>query len=182
MKTEYRELLLRLARTAIEHYLKYDKKYVPRDIPDDLQVYRASFVTLTIDNELRGCIGHLESVQPLYMDVIENAIAAAFKDPRFPPLTEDEFVTVKIEVSALSRPETVTFNSKDELLESLASKPGVIIQKNGMSATFLPQVWEQLTEPEDFLGHLCQKAGLAADEWERDVHVQTYTVEAFKED
>lgn len=179
--------LLKIARTAIKHYfeagckLKIDEKYLSKPLKEK----KGAFVTLTIDNELRGCIGHILPVQELYKDVIDNAINAAFHDMRFPPLAEDELKKVKIEVSVLSAPKKLDYAEPKELLNRLAKgpgRPGVIIKKGLHSATFLPQVWEQLPAPEDFLSSLCIKAGLNAEAWKTDkLNIETYYVEAFEE-
>jgi AmmeMemoRadiSam system protein A len=181
MNVEEQEFLLKLARNAIKAHFEGDKVQVG-DVVDNLKKERATFVTLTINGQLRGCIGHLCAVQELYKDVIENAVFAAFRDSRFPALTEAEFVKVHIEISILSKPEEFLFDETDDLLDKLSHDLGVILSKNGRSATFLPQVWEQIPVKEEFLTHLCMKAGLAGDEWKREVEIKTYTVNCFKEE
>lgn len=129
-----------------------------------LREQRASFVTLTVGERLRGCIGSLEAHRPLGEDVAANARAAALRDPRFPPLTAAEFDRVRVEVSVLSAPALLPFGDHGELVAQL--RPGVdglILACEGRRGTFLPQVWEQLPDPETFLAHLKQKAGLAPD-------------------
>ncbi len=135
-------------------------------LPDEpwLREHRASFVTLTLNDRLRGCIGSLEAHRPLGEDVAANARAAALRDPRFPPLTPAELDRVGIEVSVLSAPTLLAFGDHDDLIAQL--RPGVdglILACDGRRGTFLPQVWEQLPDPETFLAHLKQKAGLPAD-------------------
>lgn len=157
-----------LAHKSIEYFfdngalLKVEKE----DVPEKLLEKKACFVTLTKNGNLRGCIGHLEAVRPLYVGIIENAVNAAFCDSRFPPLGRDELSSLKVEVSVLTDPIEVKFSSCDVLLKKIsAGKDGLIIQKGDCSATFLPSVWEELPEKEEFLSHLCLKAGLSAEEW-----------------
>jgi AmmeMemoRadiSam system protein A len=142
----------------------------------------AAFVTLTQGGELRGCIGSLEAWRPLRADVQANALAAAFDDPRFPPLRADELDRTRIEVSVLSAPEPLEFADRADLLARL--RPGVdglILHTRGHRGTFLPQVWEQLPTPELFLAHLVRKAHLPAGYWSDDVRIDRYTVTAFEE-
>lgn len=182
---EEKQQLLTLARDSINHYLKTGKtlNVEKGNLPLAFMENRACFVTLTIDKQLRGCIGHLLPIQPLYLDVIENAVSAAFKDPRFEPLSHEEFDSIKIEISVLSVPQKLEYKGADDLIKKLnPGKDGVIIQKGFYSSTFLPQVWEQIKNPEDFLSHLCAKAGLNPYEWKKgDLRVETYTVECFEE-
>ncbi len=142
-----------------------------------------TFVTLKIDGQLRGCIGSLEPREAIHASVRHNALNAAFHDWRFAPLKAEELARVHIEVSILTVPAPLTYGDADELKTLL--RPGVdglIIRKDHHAATFLPQVWEQLPRVEDFLSHLCRKAGLAADAWRQgDLAVQTYQVTAFEE-
>ena len=125
---------------------------------------------------LRGCIGHLQSIQSLYKDIIENAVSAAFNDMRFSALIEWELPRIKIEVSVLTDPEPLKYaNSADLLKKIKEGKDGLIIKKGYFSATFLPSVWEELKSKEDFLSHLCAKAGLSPDEWRKgELEVQRY--------
>jgi AmmeMemoRadiSam system protein A len=149
-----------------------------------LQACCGTFVTLTIDNQLRGCIGNLSSAVSIHAGVRDNALNAAFHDPRFTPLDKTELDAVHIEVSVLSEPVPLTYSDADELLGRLRPGiDGVIIKKRSASATFLPQVWEQLPRPETFLSHLCLKAGLPADQWRKgDLEVRVYQVQHFEED
>ncbi len=176
-----RRKLLELAREAIVSSLRGEEFSCDEAALDSvLKEKRACFVTLTIGGGLRGCIGHVLPVQALYLDVIENAQAAAFEDPRFAPLTLLELPLLEIEISVLSVPEPFSYNTTEELIEYLAAqKPGVILKKNGRQATFLPQVWEQIVRPEEFLAELCMKAGLAPDEWIRNLDIQIYYAEHF---
>ncbi|MBF0428188.1 MAG: AmmeMemoRadiSam system protein A [Magnetococcales bacterium] len=138
----------------------------------------ACFVTLTENGRLRGCIGTLAAHRILAEDLLSNAVAAATQDPRFPPLGPGELSGVEIEVSILSAPEPFPHQDGDDLIRRLRpGVHGVILIKNGRRATFLPQVWEQLPRPEDFLGHLCRKAGLDGSCWRHGVEILVYTVE-----
>jgi AmmeMemoRadiSam system protein A len=142
----------------------------------------ATFVTLTQDSELRGCIGSLEPKRSLRIDVGANALAAAFRDPRFPPLGRREFGTITVEVSLLSPQESLVFTGEGDLLQQL--KPGVegvVLQYGDKRATFLPQVWDMLPEPREFIAALKRKAELAEDFWSPDVKVARYTVSKWKE-
>jgi AmmeMemoRadiSam system protein A len=177
--------LLSLARESIGYSLKSRKSYSvdPDLLNPGLREKRACFVTLTLDGRLRGCIGHLEAIQPLYKDVIENAVSAAFDDPRFPPLGEEELDRVEIELSILGKPVDLDYKDAHDLVKKLSpGKDGVILRKGAYGATFLPQVWDQIKTPEDFLSHLCAKAGLDLGEWRKGkLEIQTYSVEAFSE-
>lgn len=143
----------------------------------------AIFVTLKIGNSLRGCIGSLSATASILAGVKENALHAAFHDPRFPPLQKKELDAVHIEVSVLSEPIPMSYTDADALLAKLQpGVDGVIIEKGTARATFLPQVWEQLPTPESFLSNLCVKAGLPANAWQTDtLTVQTYQVQYFEE-
>jgi AmmeMemoRadiSam system protein A len=144
---------------------------------------RGTFVTLKKSGDLRGCIGSLTTHQSLSDNVRTNARNAAFRDPRFSPLAREEFDQVQIEVSVLSNPQKLDYTSAQELCDRLQPHvDGLVIRKGSASATFLPQVWKQLERPEDFLAHLCLKAGLKADAWRRaDLEVETYRVQYFDE-
>jgi len=142
----------------------------------------ATFVTLKKEGELRGCIGSLKARYPLMDDLQNNAIAAAFHDPRFPPLSKDELDRIEIEVSLLSEPEAITFADEADALSQLnPNVDGVIFEYGGYRSTFLPQVWEQLPTPELFMAHLKQKAGLAPDFWSNGVLLYRYGVQKFSE-
>jgi AmmeMemoRadiSam system protein A len=147
------------------------------------QVRCGTFVTLKINQRLRGCIGSLSANASLAEGVRDNVLNAAFHDPRFSPLTATELDAVQIEVSVLSEPAALDYTDAGDLLSKL--KPGidgVILKKGYASATFLPQVWEQLPQPEAFLSNLCMKAGLSADRWRQgDLTVQVYQVQYFQE-
>jgi AmmeMemoRadiSam system protein A len=124
----------------------------------------ASFVTLTKSGELRGCIGSLEARRPLAADVAENAVAAAFRDPRFPPLTAEEWPSVRVEVSLLSAPKPMRFADEADLLSQIrVGEDGLILECDGRRATFLPQVWDSIPDKQLFLRELARKAGLPDD-------------------
>ncbi|MCB1890044.1 MAG: AmmeMemoRadiSam system protein A [Rhodocyclaceae bacterium] len=140
----------------------------------------ACFVTLTRAGELRGCIGSIQQRRALGEDVADNAVGAALRDTRFPPLTADEWPSVDLEVSLLSRPEFLEFSSEDDVLTALRpGVDGVIFFEGCRRSTFLPQVWAQLPAPRDFLGRLKEKAGLPAQHWSPNVMIATYQVEKF---
>ncbi|MDH5299664.1 MAG: AmmeMemoRadiSam system protein A [Desulfobulbaceae bacterium] len=152
-------------------------------VDPDLQQQGATFVTLTVHGRLRGCIGSLRAVESVVASVRNNAVNAAFGDPRFPPLAADELATVDVEVSILSDPQPLAYTGGDDLAAKLRPHvDGVIISRGSACATFLPQVWEQLPHPHDFLNHLCLKAMLPMDAWRSGtLEVQTYTVQHFRE-
>ena len=142
----------------------------------------ATFVTLFRGGELRGCIGSLKATRPVGLDVRENALAAAFHDPRFPPLTVTEFEATAVEVSLLSALESLRFDTEDELrLRLRPGIDGVTLELDDRRATFLPQVWEALPDPRDFLAALKHKAGMRADFWSPWLNVALYQVTKWKE-
>ncbi|MGR9073183.1 MAG: AmmeMemoRadiSam system protein A [Gammaproteobacteria bacterium] len=175
-----RELLLKTARESIRHGLKTGKPLpvIPSEFPLALQEKRATFVTLEKDGQLRGCIGMLEAQRPLIKDIAENAFSAAFRDPRFPPVGQDELEKLDIHLSILSPAQPLSFNSEKDLLGQL--RPGIdglILQEGARRGTFLPSVWKSLKTPEQFLRHLKQKAGFEQDYWSETVKVSRYTAE-----
>lgn len=172
--------LVRLARAAIARQLGRDQR-VCADAPW-LQAPGAVFVTLHKHGALRGCIGSLEARRPLREDVEKNARSAAFLDPRFTPLSLRELDDVEVEVSLLSPAEPLRFKDEADLLRQM--RPGVdglILEQGPHRGTFLPQVWDQLPAPADFLAHLKRKAGLPADFWSADLRVSRYTVRKWSE-
>lgn len=173
--------LLTRARAAIEHALGL------RDAPPDddpaLTERGATFVTLTRDGKLRGCIGSIKPQRSLAEDVAANAQAAALRDTRFSPLTADEWPGVRVEVSQLGRAEFIEATDEATVLERLRpGEDGVILFNGCQQATFLPQVWEQLPEPRAFLAALKVKAGLSADFWGPAIMVATYPVRKWREE
>lgn len=177
---EHGQRLLELAKSSIQHGLQTGKPLTINlaDYPIELQEQRATFVTLHLNHQLRGCIGVLEAVRPLAEDIAENAFSAAFKDSRFPPLEAREFNDLDIHLSLLTPAEPVSFSSEQDLLAQL--QPGIdglILQNGFRRATFLPSVWETLPKPEQFLRHLKQKAGLAPDYWSDSIKFYRYQSE-----
>jgi len=174
--------LIALARHAIADQLGVNLVAPDIEATDWLQTKAATFVTLTMHGSLRGCIGTLEPHRPLIDDLQANAVAAAFHDPRFSPLSRDEFDDVRIEVSVLSALQPVHAPDEDIALSNISrGVDGVVFKYGTHQATFLPQVWVQLPEPVQFMAHLKQKAGLSADFWHPDVHLYIYQVDKFRE-
>lgn len=171
--------LVTIAREAIA----WHEEIVARG-PWDAEWLRApgaSFVTLHLEGELRGCIGSMEPRRPLGDDVAHNARSAAYRDPRFLPVTAAERERLQVEVSVLSLREPLSLASEAEALARLRpGVDGIFLQYQGYSATFLPQVWEGLPDPADFLGELRRKAGLPPRFWHPDVRLSRYTVEKFR--
>jgi len=175
-------VLIALARAAIAENLEIDFDPPYTEGLAWLSLKSASFVTLTKQGELRGCIGTLNAYRPLIEDVRANAVAAAFHDPRFTPLKAGEFESVRIEVSVLSELEPMHAKSEAIACSKLVPhRDGVVFKYGSHRATFLPQVWKQLPEPENFLAHLKQKAGLAADFWHPEVLLYKYQVNKYRE-
>jgi AmmeMemoRadiSam system protein A len=178
--------LLELARKAIIRYLDTGERLElnPASVPaPELARDGACFVTLRYKGQLRGCIGTLEAKRPLALDVAENAVASAFEDPRFPMLTKAEFPDVDISISVLTVPKPFPVGSPEELLEKLEpGKHGLILEKGFFKATFLPAVWKQLPDKNEFLKCLSMKAGLLPDGWkDPDVKFYVYESEEFSE-
>jgi uncharacterized protein len=141
----------------------------------NLQQVKATFVTLTKFGELRGCIGTLQASYSLVKDVAMHSFAAAFEDPRFPPVTEAELPNIKIEISILTDPEPFPVDSEQDLLAKIRPNvDGIILSEGYRKATFLPAVWEQLPDPQLFIQHLKQKAGFSADYWSEQMEVARY--------
>ncbi len=179
------KMLIEIARGAIYSKL-YGKEVINKEelvekIPNFLK-RAATFVTLTIDGKLRGCIGSLVAHQALLDDILTNATKAAFHDPRFPPLTKEEFEKIEIEISLLSQPVEMKYSDFTDLKNKLIPNVhGVILRVGDKQATFLPQVWEQLPDFETFFYHLYMKAGLRVEEHTELPTIFTYTVEKIKE-
>jgi uncharacterized protein len=170
--------LLKLARESIFSKINGKNLVVSDIIKEKFNEKGACFVTLTIDGNLRGCIGTLEAHEPLYIDVINNAVNAGFFDPRFTQLDSEEFNKIKIEISILSKPEKL--GKGIEVFDKIDKNMGIILKKGFSSATFLPQVWEELNDKTEFLEHLSRKAGLYSDSW-KDAELWFYRVEKVKE-
>lgn len=179
-----RRALLALARRSIAHGLTHGRALAvdPSAYPAALQAERAAFVTLEEGGRLRGCIGHLEAVQPLVQDVAENAFAAAFRDPRFPPLEGQELPRLTIEISVLTPAEPLSFTSEADLQRRIEpGRDGLILAQGRRRGTFLPSVWGSLPDPGEFLRHLKMKAGLAPDYWSDTIEVWRYRTESFSQ-
>ena len=179
-----RKQLLKLAEAPIRYGLDH-QRLLPvtlTDYPEALRQPAACFVTLQRHGELRGCIGSIAARHPLVTDVVHNAWAAAFTDPRFPPLTAGELHELELHISVLTSPQPMCFSSESDLISQL--KPGVdglIIEDQGCRGTFLPSVWESLPKPADFLCHLKMKAGLPPNYWSNTLQVSCYQTESFGE-
>jgi AmmeMemoRadiSam system protein A len=178
--SEFSPLLLGVARQSIQYGLEHGRapRLVEQDFPPPLWENRATFVTLKINGDLRGCIGTLEAHRPLACDVADNAFAAAFRDPRFQRLSDKEFPLLHYHISVLTPPEPMAFTDEKDLLGKL--RPGVdglVLQAGPYRGTFLPAVWESLPDPEQFLHHLKLKAGLPPDYGPEQFKVMRYTVE-----
>jgi AmmeMemoRadiSam system protein A len=168
LSSEHEKLLLEIARKEIHHGV-HDKPRPQIDI-ETLPV---------LDRQLRGCIGSLEAYRPLARDIAENAYAAAFLDPRFPPVTVDELQCIQLHLSILSRPETLIFESEEDLKRQLRQGvDGLILEAGARRATFLPTVWEDLTDKSEFLRRLKLKAGLPANYWSDTIRFSRYTARA----
>jgi len=177
-----RKQLLTLARQSIQYGLQNGHPFPPhkKDFDPQLQQTAASFVTLNKNNQLRGCIGTLEARQPLVNDIAKNAFSAAFRDPRFSPLTRDEFDLLDIHISVLSRPQPMDVHSEADLLARITpGKDGLIFESGNHRGTFLPSVWTQLPTAVDFVKHLKIKAGLPAEGWPQNMQVSRYHTEEF---
>ena len=171
------DALLKVALNSIDHGIHhgYPAPIEKTSYSLTLQGNAAAFVTLRIFDSLRGCIGSLEAVRPLVEDVNENAYAAAFRDPRFPPLRESEMSQLRISISVLSSPEPIVCDSEEELLEKLrVGLDGLILEEGRNRGTFLPSVWESLPDPHDFLRQLKIKAGLNPDYWSPAIRIYRY--------
>ena len=182
-------VLTAIARTAIERELSkagageaVDKASAQPE-PAWLQEPAATFVTLTLDGRLRGCIGTLEAKRSLRADVAANGRAAAFEDPRFPPLTAAELDDLVIEVSVLSEPEPILCRDEAELLAALRpGTDGLVLRCGAHRSTFLPQVWKSLPKPADFVAALKEKALLDRDFWSDEMRFLRYAVEKYRKD
>ncbi len=174
-----RKFLLNLARNTIDYAFKNNYELMPieeSEIPENLKEKRGVFVTLNENEKLRGCIGYIEAIEKLYKAVQLNALSASFEDTRFSPLSLNELKDVKIEISVLTVPQTCEFKNIRENID------GVVLKNGRYGATYLPQVWENVKDTDEFFGSLCQKAGL---DWncykDNETQFFTYEAEAFSE-
>ena len=182
LDTEARRLLIEVAWASIRNGLAVGAplRPDPDDYPAALQARRAAFVTLHHLGALRGCIGHLAAIQPLVLDVAENAFAAAFRDPRFEPLEPWELDGLELDCSVLTPAEPMVFQDEQDLLRQL--RPGIdglILEDGRARGTFLPSVWDSLTTPRQFLSELKRKAGLPGHYWSATLKVSRYRTELF---
>jgi len=179
------KILLIIAREALEKSTQCEAlpEIILGNLPSLLQANGASFVTLTKNDNLRGCIGTLEAYQPLALDAQEHAVAAALQDPRFPKVSPEEVDQIKIEISVLTPKTVLEYDAPKELSQKIRPNiDGVVLQDGFRKATFLPQVWSQLETPEDFLSHLCAKMGAPDNLWRKKLlNVSTYQVQKFYE-
>jgi len=177
-----REMLLLIARRSIVHGFELGSamELDADGYPDALRVLKGCFVTLFLEDDLRGCVGCLRARGPLVQEVARAAYSAAFRDPRFPPVCRDEVRQVRVHVSVLSDPVEVRCESESELMSRLRpGVDGVILSEGAKLGTFLPDVWEKFPEPSEFLRQLRVKAGLPPSYWSHTLKVERYTTEAF---
>ena len=187
-KPEYGEKLVQVVRAEIARKLN-PSAFPPLEpdltgIPGGLlEEKRGVFVTLQKKGRLRGCIGNIEPAKPVLEGVRQNALHAALDDARFAPVTPEELADLDIEISLLTAPEKLAYSDSTDLLRQIVPfRHGVIVEKGYHRATFLPQVWEQLPDPNSFLTQLCLKARLDPDAWHtRDLTVSIYEVQSFTE-
>lgn len=182
LSEEHRRQLRDLAYASIKHGLQTGSalEIDIKDYPAELRETRATFVTLHRNEQLRGCIGILKPVRPLAEDVAYNAWAAAFQDTRFSPLGAGELDDLDIHISILGTPEDMHFSSEEDLVKQVRpGTDGLILEEGFNRGTFLPSVWESLSDPHEFVNHLKLKAGLPANYWSDKVRIKRYTVEEF---
>ena len=183
LNNEQGKALLALARATLEGRLQgRGEPLTPVD--PGLQQEAATFVTLKKSGQLRGCIGNLQPVGPIWRGIRDNVLNAALHDPRFAPLAPDEVDLVDVHISILSPPSPLTYDCEEALLNELRpGLDGVILRQGRRSATFLPQVWEQLPDPRQFLDQLCRKAGLGSGCWRHNsTEIFVYQVQGFEEE
>jgi uncharacterized protein len=182
------DIVIALAKAAILVALNQPEDF---DLENALKAHPllekkgAAFVTINKEpnEQLRGCIGSLQAYRPLYEDIIHNAQAAALRDPRFLPLSVEELEQIKIEVSILSEPQQLHYETIDDLKRKIVPfQDGIVLHLHGKQATYLPQVWEQLPKFEDFFSSLCMKANLSSDCLSQHPEISTYTVKKYKEE
>ncbi len=181
MNSPERETLLRVAREAVVEGVRRGIPWLPdpQEYPASLRTPGASFVTLHVDGQLHGCVGSLEPARPLVLDVAHNAFAAAFHDPRFPSLEKAELEALEVHIALLGPLQALEVGSEAELVACL--RPGVdglLLEEGRYRGTFLPAVWQNLSDPEDFVRALKRKAGLAPDHWSGAVRVWRYEAES----
>lgn len=181
---EEQEFLLKLARRTLDEYYTTGstKPEIKTELSPRLRQVQGCFVTLNKNNNLRGCIGHILPQKPLYECVIENALNAALHDPRFPAVKKEELKDIEIEVSVLTAPKKLDYSNSQDLLEKLTPMQDGVVLKYGLGgATYLPQVWEQMPDKEEFLSSLCRKSGNPMDCWTKKPEISLYQAQVFKE-
>ena len=185
LTSEERTFLLGLARKTLQEVVTTGKMPTldPYDLPESLKEKKGCFVTLKKNGQLRGCIGYIFPIEPLFRAVMDNACAAATKDPRFDPVQPEELEAIEIEISVLTVPQPLEFDSPTDLLTKLRPHvDGVVLRIGNRQATYLPQVWEQIPDKELFLANLSAKSGRPPQAWRLPgTSVLTYQAEAFKE-
>ena len=182
LSIEDQQTCLQVARESIQYGLQHGRalKVVSSDYSNNLQQDLATFVTLHKNGVLRGCIGALEAYQPLINDITEHAYSAAFQDPRFPALQVNEYDQLDVEISLLGKPELMTFENEEDLLQQIRPDvDGLILEFGYNRGTFLPSVWEQLPEKKEFLNHLKLKAGLSQQWWDNALKISRYETFSF---
>jgi AmmeMemoRadiSam system protein A len=181
LPAEVKSFLLKLARESLEANVMNRPLPKPENPPALVKERQGCFVTLTVGGALRGCIGYIEGIKPLFEAVIDNAGNAALSDPRFPPVTPAELSRIRIEVSVLTPPAPLDYKDPQDLISKLVpNEDGIILQKGFRQSTFLPQVWEQLPDKVEFLEHLSLKGGMPADGW-KTATVKRYRAIHFQE-
>ncbi|MDH4263399.1 MAG: AmmeMemoRadiSam system protein A [Spirochaetia bacterium] len=179
LSNEEKNILLSIAFKSIEYKIKNNRKYKieKSSLTSNLKKNTATFVTLYVNDELHGCIGSLKAFRPLAEDVLYNAFSAAFEDYRFNPVKESDLNQLKVEISLLSEPVRILFESEADLLEKITMYKDGLIMKSGKSqATFLPSVWEKLPDKVQFLQKLKEKAGLPSGFWSDQIEFFKYNV------
>ena len=179
---KYRTPLLDIAQQSIRHGIKTGAcpNVDMSGFPHPMRTHRRTFVSVHTGGKLRGCVGSLAANNPLIADVVQNAYRAAFEDKRFKPLTEEDLAETDVSVSLLSTPRPMTFRSEADLVAQIQpDSDGLILQDGNKRGIFLPVVWEQISEPREFLRHLKNKAGLPLDHWSDGIKLWRYTTESF---
>ena len=182
MNREQQELLKQIAMDSVAYGLNHSSPLPVEihDYPDELTALRATFVTLKINNQLRGCIGTLVAVSPLVVDVANNAYSAAFRDHRFHAVTKKEFPDLQYHISILEHPQTMQVKDEQDLLNQIkVGQDGLVLHEGQQRSTFLPSVWESLNDPREFIEQLKLKAGLPRHYWSDSIHFERYRVEEF---
>lgn len=183
LHADSRRTLIDLARDTVAHGVAHGRppQVEAMTYPSELRAQRATFVTLNLRGQLRGCVGTLYPLRPLVEDVAHNAFAAAFHDPRFTPVTVAELDEIAVSISLLSPPMRMEVESEKQLLGALRpGQDGLILEEGRYRSTFLPAVWESLPDPADFLAQLKRKAGLPADYWSMTLKFYRYTATSIK--